>query len=78
MPMQTESVDRPIPFTSNRAWTELVRGRHDVDTARRSLELALLIFRRLDPVPPAVHIFALERVLEQLEEAESSLWEAAQ
>ena len=76
--MHTESVDRPVPFTTNRAWTELVQSRQQVDTARKSLELALKIFRRLDPDPPAVPLSALERVLGQLEEAEASLWEAAQ
>jgi len=76
--MQIESVDRPVPFTTNRAWTELVQSRHEVDAARRSLELALAIFRSLDPEPPAFPLSALERVLGQLEEAEASLWEAAQ
>jgi hypothetical protein len=76
--MQVESVDRPVPFTINRAWTELVQTRHEVDSARRSLELALVIFRSLDPEPSAVPLSALERVLGQLEEAEASLWEAAQ
>jgi len=76
--MQVESVDRPVPFTINRAWTELVQTRHEVDSARRSLELALVIFRSLGPEPSAVPLSALERVLGQLEEAEASLWEAAQ
>ena len=76
--MQIESVDRPVPFTSSRAWTELVQSRQQVDAARKSLELALDIFRRLDTDPPAVPLLALERVLGQLEEAEASLWEAAQ
>lgn len=76
--MQTESVDRPVPFTTNRALTELVHSRQQVDAARKSLLLALDIFRRLDPAPPAVPLSALEGVLGQLEEAEASLWEAAQ
>lgn len=76
--MQTESVDRPIPFTTNRAWTELVQSRHEVDAARKSLELALVIFRSLEPEPHGVPLSALERVLGQLEEVEASLWEAAQ
>ena len=76
--MQTESIDRPVPFTTNRAWTELVQSRQQVDTARKSLELAITIFRRLDPDPSAVPLSALERVLEQLEEAEASLRVAAQ
>jgi len=76
--MQTETVDHPVPFISNRAWTELVRSRQQVDAARRSLELALEIFRRLDTHPQPVPVSALERVLGTLEEAETSLWEAAQ
>jgi hypothetical protein len=76
--MQTESVERPVPFTTNRAWTELVHSRQQLDAARRSLELALEIFGRMHPDPLAVPHAALERVLVQLEEAEASLWEAAQ
>jgi hypothetical protein len=76
--MQTESVDRPVPFTTNRALTELVHGRQQVDAARRSVDLALEIFRKLDTDRPAVPLSALEQVLGQLEEAEASLWEAAQ
>ena len=76
--MKAETVDRPVPFISNRAWTELVQSRQQVDAARRSLELALEIFRRLGPDPQPVPVSALERVLGQLEEAGTSLWEAAQ
>ena len=67
-----------MPFTSNRAWTELVQTRKQVDAARRSLELALDIFHRLQADPPSVPVTALERVLGQLEEAEATLWETAQ
>ena len=76
--MQAESIERPVPLTANRAWTELVRSRHQLDAARRSLELALEIFHGLDHLPLAVPRAALERALGQLEEAEASLWEAAQ
>jgi hypothetical protein len=76
--MKTESIERPVPFTTNRAWTELVQSRKQVDAARRSLELALDIFHRLQADPPAVPVTALERVLGQLEEAEATLWETAQ
>jgi len=55
-----------------------VQSRKQVDAARRSLELALEIFHRLDDDPPTIPLSALERVLGQLEEAEASLWEAAQ
>jgi hypothetical protein len=75
--MQTGSVVRPVPFTTNRAWTELVQSRQQVDAARRSLDLALQIFRRLDPDQPAVPLIALERVLAQLGEVEASLVEVA-
>jgi hypothetical protein len=76
--MKTESIERPVPFTTNRACTELVQSRKQVDAARRSLELALDIFQRLQEDPPAVPVIALERVLGQLEEAEATLWETAQ
>ena len=76
--MQAESIKRPVPLIANRAWTELVRSRHQLDAARRSLELALEIFHGLDHPPLAVPRAALERALGQLEEAEASLWEAAQ
>ncbi|MGH2595262.1 MAG: hypothetical protein ACRDH7_04785 [Actinomycetota bacterium] len=76
--MQTEFAERPVPFTSSRAWTELVRSRQQVDGARRSLELALEIFRRLNDDPPAIPLSALDAVLGQLEEAEALLWETAQ
>ena len=76
--MQIQSTDRSIPFTTNRALTELVHGRQQVDAARRSLGLALEIFRRVDPDRPTVPLSALEQVLGQLEEAEASLWEASQ
>jgi hypothetical protein len=76
--MQIESAERPVPFTSSRAWTELVRSRQQVDVARRSLELALEIFHRLDDDSPVIPLSALERVLGQLVEVESFLWETAQ
>ncbi len=76
--MQIESVERPVPFTTNRAWTELVHSRQQVDAARKSLQLALGIFGRLSGEPATIPLSALERVLHQLEEVEASLWEAAQ
>ena len=76
--MQTDPLERPVPYTSNRAWTELVKSRQQVDSARRALELALGIFRSLDDDPPVIPLPALEHVLGQLEDVEASLWEAAQ
>ncbi len=76
--MKIESEARAVPITNNRALTELVRSRHQIDSARRSLELAVEIFGRLDDRPAGVPVSALEQVLEQLQEAEAALWEAAQ
>jgi hypothetical protein len=74
--MLVESTERPIPFTSNRALTELVQSRQQLDGARRSLELALEIFRGLAMAP--VPLSPLQEVLAQMERAEATLWEAAQ
>ena len=76
--MLVEPAERPIPFTSNRALTELVHSRKQLDAARRSLELGLEIFQRLDPRMAGAPIGALEDVLGQIEEAEAALWELAQ
>ena len=76
--MQVASTERPIPVTINRALTELVKGRRQLDSARTSLELALDLFRRLKGDAVGVPLYALEQVLGQLEEAEATLWETAQ
>ena len=68
---------RPIPFTRNRALTEVVRSRQRLDEARRSLELALEIFQRLDETM-SVPVGAPRENSGQIEEAEATLWEAAQ
>ena len=75
MPVELEP--RSIPFTRNRALTEVVRSRHRLDEARRSLELALEIFQRLDETM-SVPVARLGDVLAQIEEAEATLWETAQ
>jgi len=75
--MRLESDPRPVPFTKNRALTELVRSRQRLDEARRSLELALEIFNRLDGPGWALRS-PLKEVLGQIEMAEATLWEAAQ
>ncbi len=64
-----------IPFTYSRAATELIQSRRRVDEARKSLELALEIFRTLDESPTHVPIQSLFGVLGQLEVAEAALWE---
>ncbi|MGZ5301804.1 MAG: hypothetical protein ACXWEJ_08275 [Actinomycetota bacterium] len=75
--MRLESDQRPVPFTTNRALTELVRSRQRLDEARRSLELALEIFGRLDEAT-TTPISPLREVLGQIEVAEATLWEVAQ
>ena len=76
--MLVEPTERPIPFTSNRALTELVHSRKQLDAARRSLELGLEIFHELDQQVAGAPIGALETVLGQIEQAEAALWELAQ
>jgi hypothetical protein len=76
--MLVEPIERPIPFTSNRALTELVHGRKQLDAARRSLELGLDIFHKLDTEAAWAPVGALEEVLAQIEQAEAALWELAQ
>ena len=76
--MLVEPVERPIPFTSNRALTELVHSRKQLDSARRSLELGLEILHELNDELAVVPIGALEDVLTQVEQAEAALWELAQ
>ena len=74
---QTEFEPRAVPFTNNRAQTELVRARQQLDAAARSLALALEIFGTLNGESAGMPISALQRVLGQLEEAEAALWESA-
>ena len=74
--MSIEEAAPPVPVIYNRAITELTQGRAHLEVARRSLELSLDISRRLGRPPQGVPIAELERVLAQLEEAESVLWES--
>jgi hypothetical protein len=76
--VQIGSVERPVPFTVNRAQTELVRARQHLDAARGSLQLALEIFGTLSDETAGMPISALERALGQMEEAEAVLWESAE
>ena len=75
--MRVELEPRSIPFTKNRALTEVVRSRQRLDEARRSLKLALEIFQRLDEAT-SLPVARLGDVLAQIEEAEATLWEAAE
>ena len=74
--MRTEPAERPIPFTHNRAATELVQCQRHLDRARESLELGLEIFGQLSDDSAAATFSLLEPVLGQLEEAEVALSEA--
>lgn len=76
--MLVESTERPIPFTNNRALTELVHSRKQLDAARKSLELGLEILQQLNGEAAGAPIPALEQVLSQVAEAEAALWELAQ
>ncbi len=70
--IRSETGERPIPFTYERALTELFRCRRGLGTARSSLELVLAIIGRLDAQPdlPAPE---LGELLGRLEEAEAAL-----
>jgi hypothetical protein len=74
---QIEAEPQLIPFTTNRALTELVQSRHQIESARRSLALALQIIDGLADTRLAAPVPVLRGVLAQLEEAQATLWEAA-
>ncbi len=62
---------RPVPFTEERALTEVAQSRRYLDAASRALELAAEILERLDVAgaEPA----ALRGILTRLHEAEGEL-----
>ncbi|HEY7661177.1 MAG TPA: hypothetical protein VIC58_11330 [Actinomycetota bacterium] len=64
---------RPIPFTRERAATELTRARSQLADALGSLELALVILRTLPDVGERWQLVAAEGVLARLEEARLAL-----
>jgi hypothetical protein len=66
---------RPIPFTFNRAVTELVQAERELDHARGSLQLALEIVGTLGDDFDLTVSDALEQVLDRVEEAEVALAE---
>ncbi len=74
---QIDAEAQVIPFTANRALTELVQSRRQIEAARGSLELALQIMDELEDARLAAPLPALRGVLGQLEEAQATLWEAA-
>jgi hypothetical protein len=67
---RVEVPDRPIPFTYERALTELAGCRRDLSSARGSLELVVEILGRLGA---DVEDADLEEILGRLEEAEMLL-----
>jgi len=64
---------RPVPFTGERALTELVRCRRHLDAAVESLELAVEIFSRLHGETEGPSLGVLEDLLGKVEEAEAAL-----
>ena len=64
---------RPVPFTGERALTELIRCRRHLDTAVESLELAVEIFSRLNGEAGGPPMGVLEDLLGRMEEAEATL-----
>jgi hypothetical protein len=72
--MQTvEQVQNPVPFTPERAATELARARRQLTAALGSLDLALAILRALPEVGERWQLVAAEGVLARLDEARSAL-----
>lgn len=68
-----ERATRPVPFTRERAETELASARRELTEALGSLELALAIFRALPDVAERWQLVVAEGVLTRLEEARSAL-----
>ena len=68
-----EAPERRTPMTYDRAATELVRCRRNLQIARESLEVALEIFERLNGKVEGTMTAKLEEVLGELEEAEAEL-----
>jgi hypothetical protein len=73
--MSAETIDRPVPFTFNRAITELVQAERELDRARGSLRLALDILGSLGADLDGELSDALDRVLDRVLEAEATLAE---
>lgn len=76
--MQSGTVERPIPFTPERAATELIASRRHLEAARDSLALALRIAGSLNGEwRPEVRRH-LAHVLGRLEEAQAALGQATE
>jgi hypothetical protein len=73
--MSADPIERPIPFTFNRAVTELVQAERELDHARELLQLALEIVGTLGDDFDLTLSDALEQVLSRVEEAEVVLAE---
>jgi hypothetical protein len=73
--METKEIDPPVPISDSRALTELVQSRVHLDAARRSLELSLDIFERLEEPHPGVPLAELQEILVRLEDVETALVE---
>jgi hypothetical protein len=76
--MQSETMRRQIPFTRERAATELISTRQHLEAARASLSLALRIVARLNGEWDPGAVPRLERVLMRLEEAQAALGHVAE
>jgi hypothetical protein len=75
--MQLAFEERPVSTRAMSATREVVKSRQHLDSALRSLEVAIRILSRPDRRAASVPISALERVVGQLEDAASALWEAS-
>jgi hypothetical protein len=72
--MRPQVIEPAIPFTRDRAATELAQSRRHLTAARESLELALQILSALDEMPADVVLF--EEMLGGLEQSEAVLRKA--
>jgi hypothetical protein len=75
--MDSGTIERPIPFTHERAATELVLTRRHLEAARGSLTLAMRIVDTLHAGRSPERLASLERVLRRVEEAQAVLGDAA-
>jgi hypothetical protein len=71
--LAVEQVQNPVPFTPERAATELAHARRQLTAALGSLDLALAILRALPEVGERWQLVAAEGVLARLDEARSAL-----
>jgi hypothetical protein len=74
--MRADPTERPVPFTADRAVTELVQSEREVDRARDSLELAIEIVGALGGDLDSTLVAALDQVVNRVEEARAALADA--